>query len=83
MLTKTDDFDAEGSIRKIEEDNRGVRFYEKVQESVLKSVDVQKAIKAIVWDLFKEKIGWVIAGATSLVIIEAFRNLLMKLIEKV
>lgn len=36
----SNDFDAQDELRKLDEDNRGIRFDEKVKESIRRSTDV-------------------------------------------
>jgi len=77
------DFDVAGAIKKVEQDNDGINFDNKVKESIRRSVDVHAEIKCVVWSLLKEKVIWVVLGAFSFVLLEMLRMLLEKLISKI
>lgn len=81
-MAKTD-FDAPGAIKKVEDDNAGVNFDNKVKEAVRRSTDVQSEIKCVVWALIKEKIVWIVLGASAFVVLEVVKELGYKLISKI
>ncbi|MEK7647429.1 MAG: hypothetical protein AAB384_00130 [Patescibacteria group bacterium] len=77
------DFDAPGELKRIEDANEGVNFDKKVGESVRRSTDVQTQIKAVVWCLLKEKIIWIVLGASAFAVLEILKELGTALIKKI
>lgn len=77
------DFDAPGAIKRVEDDNAGVNFDNKVKEAVCRSTYVQDEVKKVVWALLKEKILWVVGGAFSYVALGLLAQLFSKLISKI
>jgi len=83
MAPKTDDFNAQQATATLKQENEGVHFYKKVEESLKSSVHVRDEVKNIFWEFFKEKIGWIIAGGFALVCLELLRELGSHLINKI
>lgn len=58
----------------------GTKLYEKVTEAVAKSKDVEAAIKAVVWDMMKSKVGIAMIALGGLIltdlVIRAIPNIL-------
>jgi len=77
------DFDAPGAIKKVEDANEGVNFDNKVKEAICRSTYVRDEIKAVVWILLKEKIVWVVLGASTFVFLELLKSLGSALISKI
>jgi len=78
-----EDFDAKEALKKVQEENDGIKFDNKVKESIRRSTDVQIEVRNVVWQLLKEKIVWVVLGAFSFAAFELLKELLSTLISKI
>lgn len=77
------DFNAQDAIQKVQAENDGVAFDNKVKESICRSTYVQEEIKKVLWSLLKERIAWLVLGAFSFVALGLLKELVSKLISKI
>lgn len=84
MVTKPiDDFNARQATATLKQENEGVNFYKKVEDSLKESVAVRTEIKGIFWEFFKERIGWILITAATIIVMQLLVELGRHLIGKI
>lgn len=85
----TDDLRAGDNLKRIDDLEtfrqglEGKEFDKKVLLSIQESHSIREELKKVGWILLKEKILWIVIGASSFVILGLLKELLMKLITKI
>jgi len=57
---------------KFKKEYEGVNFYHKVKDALCESKLVEDKVKAIVWEVIKSKLLWIILTAVGLIITDMF-----------